>query len=135
MEAKFTEIFFESVHVARAYNSASVQVEHYFLAMLKIFPQSLIIKYLETVMSREDWKKLWQNRLNESAKKVQNLQKHHLAIVSTHLKRCFRAIPWEKELLKIDEINETCVFLALLRYQDIDGLTYRNAIEFFKKNK
>jgi ATP-dependent Clp protease ATP-binding subunit ClpA len=135
MKSNLGEIFVESVQVALAYNSTRMEVEHYLLCLLKKFPESLITKYLETVMSREQWKKMWQNRLNESAEKTQDTKKIRLSPVPDYLHRVFKAIPLEMQLLKIDEMDETCFFLALLRYQDIDSLTYRNAIEFFKKNR
>lgn len=134
-EILIAEVLRESLYIARAYNSTTIEVEHCLLSVLKKSPNNLVVKYLETIMSREEWKKLWQSKLKDNAEKTAPQKDALLSLSSPYLHRVFKAVPLEKELLKIDEIDETCVFLAILRYRDVDKLTYRSAIEFFKKHR
>ena len=102
------------------------------LAILKVAPQSLAVQYLETIQNKDEWKKQWQSKLLK-----ENIEKTTFPSPKTSytfFTRVLKTLPLEKELLQCSELDANCLLLALLRYQDIDGLTYKDAIQFMKKS-
>jgi hypothetical protein len=127
----FVEIFKQSFIIARAFGMADAREEHILLALIKYAPQSLAVKYMETLQSKEIWRSklhsLLINNVPESSQKgvfFKNTRMYHL----------MKSLPREQELLQCKTIDENCVLLAILRYQDFDGMAYKDAIQFVKKH-
>lgn len=131
--AILVNIFSESFFISHALQNHAFCEQHFFLAILKLAPESLAVRYLETIQSRADWRKQWQGQLMKNAKPAQetiHLQKDF----GVKFQKLMRTIGLERELLGIQNPDENCIFLALLRYQDFDGMIYKDALQFIKKN-
>lgn len=131
----FISIFLESILVFHAFQSFMLKDEHFLLALLKLAPHSLPIQYLETIKSRENWKKQWQemlmNEANNNKLEKQIFPKEQDVI---KIQKIIKTMGLERALIKCEVADENCIFLALLRYQDFDGLVYKDALQFIKKN-
>ena len=125
-----SNILEQSFIISRAFGSPTIEATHFLLAILKVSPNSLAVQYLETIQSKEAWKKQWQERLMKANE--ENPLTSHSKINLGFLIRTLKTIVYEKELLKCESMNENCFLLAILRYQDFDGLVYKDAIQFIK---
>jgi hypothetical protein len=86
---------------------------------------------METLHSKESWKvKLHGSLLNNVP---ENNQKG-ISFEKKIMYRLIKNVHLERELLQCKTIDENCILLSLLRYQDFEGLVYKDAIQFMKKN-
>jgi hypothetical protein len=125
-------VFGQTFIIARALGNLFISEEYLLLAILKTAPDSLAVQYLETIQSKESWKKQWQSRLLSKSKETSISDLDKLRI--ENLLKVLQTVHKERELLKCKSIDENCALLAILRYQDFDGLVYKDAIQFMKKH-
>jgi hypothetical protein len=149
MKTNFSDLFKEAFYIMRGFGSPAMQREHFLLALLKLFPQSLAVRYMETIKGRNEWKASLQSRVKEASAQQVTVKKDDDRKPKTgdlkeimknepfsgDFMKIMKNLPLEMKLLGSETIDENCVLLTLLRYQDLDELTYRDGMQFFKQNK
>jgi hypothetical protein len=114
------------------------------LAMLKIAPQDALVKYMEVAMPQESWVDyLCQIIKDKDTLSLRPVQKRWWSFISPPQSPAFISRGHEKalkvsyleaKLLKMKEINLSCIVLAILRDTDLEGkLKYKSAQNFIKE--
>lgn len=144
MNAQFNpilkEVIAESNMVAIAFGDKTNYIEHFVLAMLKVAPDDVAVKYMETVMPSE----AWLNYLQEIAKNKVALSKKGFldfilpktshAWLSGELQEALKLCYLEAKNLETDDINLACMLLSILRHKNFDGKLEYSAAQHFIKN-
>lgn len=136
------EVIAESNVVAIAFGD-NIYTEHFLLAMLKVAPDDLAVKCMETVMPKEAWKNYLQEiaknkvALSKSKKSFLDiiLPKTNQAWLSKEMQKALKLTYLEAKNLNTEDINLACMLLSILRDKNFDGkLEYSSAQNFIKNS-